>query len=210
MILSLARPLALWARPATCLGRTLSTSLPPRASEPEPFSESDAEDLPRSTIGDILKTKEDPTLWIGQDSMMIDAVRKMSDENAAALLVFDASRVHPLDGAPHTADAVVGILTERDYLHKVVVKGRSSFRTPVKDVMTPQAQVKALTPSDSVVRAMQLMVKHDVRNIPVVDDSAMVGVLSIKDVVKALLDDQKAEIHTLKQFISGTSHDGLA
>jgi hypothetical protein len=156
----------------------------------------------------------------------------MSDENAAALLVFDASRVHPLDGAPHTADAVVGILTERgarlgplasaaqrapprecvflrgprppppppradaklglvartkqaagaappraraqrgradgrasapfwrneprplmphrrkppdaaDYLHKVVVKGRSSFRTPVKDVMTPQAQVRA-------------------------------------------------------------------
>ncbi|GBF95340.1 hypothetical protein Rsub_07768 [Raphidocelis subcapitata] len=209
MILSFARPLAHRVAPAACLAR-VATSQPPRASEPEPFSESDAEDLPRSTIGDILKTKDDPTLWIGQDSMMIDAVRKMSDENAAALLVFDPSRVHPLDGAPHSADAVVGILTERDYLHKVVVQGRSSFTTPVKDIMTRQQQVKVLTPSDSVVRAMVLMVKHDIRNVPVIDDNAMVGVLSIKDVVKALLDDQKAEIHTLKEFISGTSHNGLA
>lgn len=149
-------------------------------------------------------------LWIGKDSMVIDAVRKMSEENAASLLVFDPARMEDQESTPHSIDACVGILTERDYLRKVVLAGRSSHTTAVKQIMTPQDQLHVLTPHDTVLRAMQLMVRHDVRNLPVVDDRAMVGVLGIKDVIKSILDDQKAEIHTLKEFISGTTHNGLA
>lgn len=181
------------------------------ASEAQPFvgSESD-DDMPPSKIADILKTKDDPTLWIGQESMVIDAVRKMSEKNAAALLVFDPEKVAEKDDFPHNVDACVGILTERDYLRKIVVAGRSSFNTPVKMIMTHRKQIHVLTPNDTVLYAMQLMVKHDIRNLPVIDDKAMVAVLSIKDVVKAVVNDQKAEISVLKEFIHGSTQNGLA
>lgn len=196
------------ARP---FSRAVFTSQPAlKASEPEPFSESEEEEHFHSRISDIIKTKQDGALWIPQDSLVIDAVRKMADKHAAALLVFDPSKVSDKDDSPHSVDACVGILTERDYLRKVVVQGKSSFTTAVKAIMTPKNQVKVLTPSDTVLHAMQLMVKHDIRNVPVVDDSAMVGVISIKDVVKTLLDDKKAEISSLKEFIYGSAQGGLA
>lgn len=208
MLLNISRPLARQCfRP---LSRALSTSVAQKASDPEPFSESD-DDVQHSTISEILKTKgENPAYWIGKDSMMIDAVRKMSEKNTAALLVFDPAKVGAKDDFPHSVNACVGILTERDYLRKVVVAGRSSFTTAVSHIMTPSAQVKVLTPDDTVLHAMQLMVKYDIRNVPVVDASAMVGLVSIKDVIKTLLDDQKAEITSLKEFIMGTSAHGLA
>ncbi|KAI8470822.1 MAG: hypothetical protein J3K34DRAFT_419087 [Monoraphidium minutum] len=199
------------AAPGRSCARAAATSAPLRkASEPEPFSESDGEETFHSHIADIIKTKEDPALWIGQDSLVIDAVRKMADRHAAALLVFDPARIDRKDDFPHSVDACVGILTERDYLRRVVLDGRSSFSTAVREIMTPKAQVHVLTPSDTVLHAMQMMVHHDIRNIPVVDANAMVGVVTIKDVVKALLDDKKAEITSLKEFIWGNSHSGLA
>ncbi|KAI8475979.1 MAG: hypothetical protein J3K34DRAFT_464344 [Monoraphidium minutum] len=107
-------------------------------------------DLPHTRIGDILKTKRDPALWICGSSMVIDALRMMRDHNEAALLVFDPAKAERQDEFPRSADACAGILTERDhlpwwdlstyYLRKVVLVGRGSFTTPVADIMTPRSR----------------------------------------------------------------------
>ena len=95
--------------------------------------------------------------------------------------------------------------SKTDYLTKMVVQGRDSGATPVAAIMTPALRLAVLTPDHSVLEAMELCVKHNVRHVPVMGDT-VVGILSIKDIVKVLLDEQQKVIVSLQDYIRGTGY----
>jgi CBS domain-containing protein len=112
----------------------------------------------------------------------------MADARIGAVLVMDGPRL-------------VGILSERDYARKVVLQGRSSADTPVQDIMTPR--VLTTTPTDTSDRCMQVMTEHRIRHLPVLDGDDVVGVVSIGDLVKAVIEDQRVELDSLQRYIAG-------
>ena len=100
-----------------------------------------------------------------------------------------------------TSGEIVGLLSERDYARKVVLLGRVSRETPTRDIMT--AEVVCVSPEQSVDTCMALMTRKKVRHLPVVKDERLVGIISIGDVVKAIIDDQKFAIDELQHYIMG-------
>ena len=97
-------------------------------------------------------------------------------------------------------EVLAGILSERDYARKVVLQGRSSKDTPVRDIMT--SQVVTVTPSDSTDRCMELVTNSRIRHLPVLDGDQVVGVLSIGDLVKAVMEMQRQDIDQLQRYIA--------
>jgi CBS domain-containing protein len=95
----------------------------------------------------------------------------------------------------------VGIVSERDYARKVVLQGHSSRETPVRDIMT--AEVVAVSPDDSAERCMQLVTDRRIRHLPVLVGADVVGVVSIGDLVKAVIEDQQVELDQLQRYIAG-------
>lgn len=124
---------------------------------------------------------------IAPGAPVIDAVRLMADRRIGALLVMDAGRL-------------AGIVSERDYARKIVLEGRSSMDTPVRDIMT--ADVISVTPDDSADRCMQLVTDRRIRHLPVLDRGDVVGVISIGDLVKAVIEDQRRELDHLQRYIA--------
>ncbi|PRW60603.1 CBS domain-containing mitochondrial [Chlorella sorokiniana] len=163
-------------------------------------------------VGHLLKAKAEDSgawLWCAADEMVIDAVRKMTHANVGSLLVFDPSKLHlvkcGVDQVCNASkDAVVGIITERDYLNKVVVKGKQSSSTKVSDIMTPSEVLLTVTPQHSVLDVMELMVDKNVRHLPVIDEGNMVGMISIKDVVHVMLKEHREEVTRMEEYIQGT------
>lgn len=140
------------------------------------------------TVRQLLEAKSPAIHAIRPEAPVLDAIRLMADAHVGAVLVMDG----PL---------LVGILSERDYARKVVLQGRSSADTPVRDIMTPR--VIATTSSDTSDRCMQLMTEHRIRHLPVVDGDDVVGVISIGDLVKAVIEDQRVELDSLQRYIAG-------
>jgi CBS domain-containing protein len=95
---------------------------------------------------------------------------------------------------------LVGVVSERDYARKVALEGRSSADTPVRDIMTPQ--VVRVAPEDSDAHCMQLVTERRIRHLPVCNGDAVVGVVSIGDLVKAVIEDQQVEIDQLQRYIA--------
>jgi CBS domain-containing protein len=112
----------------------------------------------------------------------------MADKYIGALLVMKGSQL-------------LGIVSERDYARKVILKGRSSAETPVREIMS--ASVLTVSPGDSVNHCMKLMTDRRVRHLPVVDDGRVLGVVSIGDLVKAVIEDQAQELEHMQRYISG-------
>ena len=140
-------------------------------------------------VSAILAHKKVSTVWsIGPKALVNDVIRLMDEKNVGALPVVDAGRL-------------VGIVSERDYTRKVILKGRSSKETPVSDIMTKK--VLTVTPSDSVTECMQIMTEKRVRHLPVLEGTELVGILSIGDVVNWLLSAQTATIDHLEGYITG-------
>ena len=119
---------------------------------------------------------------------MYAAIEKMAEKNVGSVLV--------MDGA-----TLVGIFTERDYARNVVLKGRSSPQTLVRDIMSEQ--VACVGPDDTVDACMALMTKKRVRHLPVIEDEAVVGIISIGDLVKSIIDDQRFTIDQLETYFRG-------
>lgn len=162
-----------------------------------------------TTVGEVLKAKMEDSgawLWCAKDDWVIDAVRKMTHANVGSLLVFDPSKVAaPLKPTDTSSDAVVGIITERDYLTKVVVKGKNSSNTKVADIMTPSEKLVTVTPRHSVLDVMTLMVERNFRHVPVIGEgNAMAGMVSIRDVVYVMLKEHREEVGRLQEYIQGT------
>lgn len=126
-----------------------------------------------ASIRDLLKTKSPAVFTVTPDAMVIDAIRLMAERGIGAVLVMDGP-------------ALAGILSERDYARRIVLEDRSSRDTPVREIMT--TQVTTIAPETEVAQCMQLMTRHRFRHLPVVEDDAVVGVVSIGDLVKAIID----------------------
>jgi len=163
----------------------------------------------QTKIRDLLAWKRDQGQWLFccKDDLVFDAVKKMADANVGSLVVFDPSRITvegkgKITSAP--GDAVVGIITERDYLRKMVVEGRSSKETLVSEIMTPESKLMTCGLGNSVVETMQIMADKNVRHLPVVDKNRMMGMVSIRDTVKVMVMEHRQEMDQMQQYIQGT------
>lgn len=140
------------------------------------------------TVRQLLDAKSPAIHAIRPEAPVLDAIRLMADAHIGAVLVMDGPRL-------------VGILSERDYARKVVLQGRSSADTPVRDIMT--SRVLTTTPADTSDRCMQVMTERRIRHLPVLDGDDVVGVVSIGDLVKAVIEDQRVELDSLQRYIAG-------
>nr|GMD12311.1 CBS domain-containing protein CBSX3, mitochondrial [Ipomoea batatas] len=150
-----------------------------------------------TTISDVLKSKGEGAdgswLWCTTDDSVYDAVKSMTHHNVGALVVVK----------PGEQKSIAGIITERDYLRKIIVQGRSSKSTKVGDIMTEENKLITVAPQTKVLKAMQLMTDNRIRHIPVIDDSGTVGMVSIGDVVRAVVTEHRVELDRLNAYIQG-------
>ncbi len=145
-----------------------------------------------TTVGNLLRIKGNKVETIAAAEPLLEAIRRMSAKHIGCLAV--VTKVGKLSG----------ILSERDVLWKVIAEGLSPKTHRVKDAMTPLKQMKTVAPSVSVEECMALMTGRRHRHLPVLDDGKLVGLISIGDVVKFMLDAQQATIQSLEKYITGT------
>ena len=136
----------------------------------------------------LLAEKGSEVHTIGPDDPVLLAIQKMADRRIGALLVM-------------RGDELVGMVSERDYARKIVLRGRSSSATPVRDIMT--ADVITTIPEDTVDTCMHLCTEKRLRHLPVVEHGKVVGIVSIGDLVKAVIDEQSVQIEQLHRYIAG-------
>ena len=139
------------------------------------------------TVRQLLEAKSPEIIAIGPEAPVIAAIRLMAERGIGALLVMQGARL-------------AGILSERDYARKIVLQGRSSRDTPVRDIMT--AEVVTVAPGDSIDHCMQLVTDRRIRHLPVVDGGEVIGVLSIGDLVKTVIELQRRDIDQLQRYIA--------
>lgn len=139
------------------------------------------------TVRDLLKQKGRDVWSIAPDSTVYDALKLLAEKNIGALLVIDAGRP-------------VGIFSERDYARQVILKGKASKDTPVREVMT--SKVVFVRPEQSIEECMALMTDKRFRHLPILEEGALVGILSIGDVVKAVISEKDFLIEQLANYIS--------
>ena len=140
------------------------------------------------TIKHLLEEKGREVYSVGPDTTVFDALKQMADENIGALMVVE-------DGQP------IGLLSERDYARNVILKGKSSRDTPVHEIMSKRIVCSEL--SQTVEQAMALVTEKRVRHLPVLEGGALVGLVSIGDLVKAVIAEQQFVIEQLEQYING-------
>jgi CBS domain-containing protein len=139
------------------------------------------------TVRHLLEAKAPEVFAIGPDAPVLDAIRLMAEKRIGALLVMDAG-------------TLAGIVSERDYARKIVLQGRSSKDTPVRDIMTGQVVTVGL--ADTTDHCMQIVTERRIRHLPVLDGDAVLGVVSIGDLVKAVIEDQQLELDQLQRYIA--------
>jgi len=142
-----------------------------------------------STVSQILEHKGGMVLSVDSNETVFDAISLMAQVNIGAILV-------------QNDDAISGIFTERDYLQKIALKSLSSQETRVGDVMT--SPVITADPGDSIQQCMETMTTCHCRHLPVVENGKLLGIVSIGDLVKRMLDEKESEVEQLNQYIAGT------
>lgn len=135
----------------------------------------------------LLDRKGREVISIAEDASVLDAIKTMADRSIGSLLVMEG-------------DTLKGIVTERDYARKVIVKGRSSKSTPVGEIMT--TEVYTAHTNQTVNDCMTVMSEKRIRHLPVVEEEKVLGLISIGDLVQAIIEDQQEEIEQLAQYIS--------
>jgi CBS domain-containing protein len=142
----------------------------------------------QDTIREILNYKGKHVWCVSPEATVFDAIQLMSDKNIGALLVTEGNKL-------------VGILSERDYTRKVALKGKSSKETAVREILS--GHVVTVTPSHTVEDCMRLMTDHRVRHLPVLEESKILGVVSIGDLVNWIISAQNTTISQLQTYITG-------
>jgi CBS domain-containing protein len=138
------------------------------------------------TVRELLQGKGGAIFSIAPDARVYDALKLMAEKEIGALVVMDQG-------------TLAGIMSERDYARKVMLLGKSSQEIAVRDIMT--AKVVTIRPSQSAEECMALMTDHRIRHLPVMDGDRLIGVLSIGDLVKAVIEDQRETIKQLESYI---------
>jgi len=140
---------------------------------------------------DLLKSKAKQQWSILPEASVFDALKLMAEKEIGAVMVIDKK------------NKFVGILTERDYARKIILKGKTSLKTSVKEIMTPVDKIYKVKPDTSVEDCMVLMTGKHIRHVPVFDGDKFVGVISIGDVVKSTISQKDLLINNLSDYIGG-------
>ena len=140
------------------------------------------------TVSQLLQTKGSQIFSVAPQDSVLHAIEIMATRHVGALLVMHEG-------------ALLGIISERDYARKVILKNRSSHDTPVGDIMTKNPVT--VSPEATVHQCMEIMTEGRFRHLPVVDEGRVVGMLSIGDLVKAVIADQSEKIEQLERYIAG-------
>lgn len=138
------------------------------------------------TVGQLVQAKSGKLISIGPDARVFEALKLMAENEIGALVVLDGTKL-------------VGILSERDYARKVILKGKSSHDTPVREIMTDK--VITISPGQTVEDCMAIMTNKRFRHLPVTEGDRLIGVLSIGDLVKEVIADQEETIKQLESYI---------
>jgi CBS domain-containing protein len=136
----------------------------------------------------LLDSKGRHIVSVAPDSSVLDAIKLMAEKTVGSLVVMDDQEL-------------CGIITERDYARKVIIKGRSSESTQVSEIMS--TGVITTSSAQTVNSCMEMMTEKRIRHLPVVEDNKVIGMISIGDLVQAIIADQKEEIEQLEHYISG-------
>ena len=139
------------------------------------------------TVHQILNTKPTQIFSVTPSTSVLDALKLMTEKNISALLIMEH-------------DELLGIFTERDYARKIILHGKSSIDTPISEAMTTNPIT--VKPTDSIELCMELMTEKHIRHLPVATADKVVGMVSIGDVVKFIIADQKQTISQLESYIN--------
>jgi CBS domain-containing protein len=139
-------------------------------------------------VSQILQGKQARVCSVPQEAPVLEVIRLMAEQHIGSVLVM-------------RGNDLIGIATERDYARKVILQGRSSADTPVHQIMS--TPVTCVSPDTTVQACMEIMTERHVRHLPVKDGGQVVGMVSIGDLVKAVIEDQQQEISQLTQYIAG-------
>ncbi len=142
----------------------------------------------KTTIREILQKKGHKVFSLAPDATVFEAIKVMAENSVGALLVMEGENL-------------VGIISERDYARKVILKGKSSKETAVREIMTSPVQV--VVPDCTVSEAMSIMTNKRIRHLPVLEEGRVIGVVSIGDLVRSIVDEQAATIEHLHAYITG-------
>ncbi|KJS31691.1 MAG: hypothetical protein VR64_09015 [Desulfatitalea sp. BRH_c12] len=140
------------------------------------------------TVHDILQGKGSEVYTITPEETVYTALQKMAEKNVGALVVMEN-------------DKVIGLISERDYARKIVLKGKFSKDVPVNEIMT--VEVVSVGPEEDIERCMQLMTYERVRHLPVFEKDRLIGLISVGDIVKAIIEHKEEIIHQLENYIKG-------
>jgi CBS domain-containing protein len=140
------------------------------------------------SIPQLLDAKGHGVWSVSPDDSVFDAIKKMADQKIGSLVVLEE-------------DSIVGIITERHYTRNVILKGKSSLSTPVRDIM--ETRVICVNPEHTLEECMAVMTEKRIRHLPVVDQGRLVGLVSIGDLVKTIIKDQQFTIDQLTHYICG-------
>ena len=140
-------------------------------------------------VRNILQAKTGVSIFVSPETTVFQALQLMVDKNIGALLVMDH-------------ESVIGIFTERDYARKVILQGKSSKQTPIREIMTDT--LLTVTSETSIEECMWLMTNRFIRHLPVLDDGKLSGIISIGDVVKYVIEEQKSIIGNLEHYLKGS------
>lgn len=134
---------------------------------------------------------ETSSVTISQDSSVYDALKLMAEKNVGAVTIVENNQI-------------VGIFTERDYARKIILKGKTSLDTPIKDIMT--REMVTISPDQTLEECMGLMTKWHIRHLPVMEAGRLVGMISMRDVVEAIIQRKDDTIDRLEKYIMGEGY----
>ena len=141
-----------------------------------------------ATVRNVLDEKGNSVWTVSPEAKVIAALKLMAEKNVGALVVTHENKL-------------VGIITERDYARKVILQGRTSLETPVKDIMT--RGVYYVSPDTSTQECMAMMTKNRIRHLPAIHNEKLIGLISIGDIIQSVISEQKIAINHLENYIMG-------